>query len=62
MSAAWSVVMVLLGLWPGTPNVAGGDRVGLFRETSRSLPAVEAQLTQQFQESLQQELPLEEAA
>ena len=62
MSATWSVVMVLLGLWSGTLNGSEGERVGLLRDTSRSLPAVEGPSTQQLQESLRQEFSLEQAA
>ena len=54
MTAAWSVVMVLLGLWPGHVNEAVSYTI--------SVPVVDGSLSQGLQESLLQEFSLQQAA
>ncbi len=61
MTGVWSVVMVLLGIWPGAPNGSGVNPIGV-NQASYSVPAMEAPVTQQIQESSLREHSLGQSA
>ena len=50
MTGVWSVVMVLLGIWPGAPNGSGVNPIGVNQASSYSVPVMEAPNTQQILE------------
>ena len=51
MTGVWSVVMILLGIWPGVPNGSVVNPIGVNQASSYSVPVVmEAPITQQILE------------